>query len=125
MGVLAGDESADGGPDVVDGLVYMAEHDLLLGASEEVLDHPVGLGFADDRQACGDAPQFDLPLEMVGPEVAAVIVAQLQATGGAGVGMTEALTHGHAKGLRRLEAGAAFVDMPTEQSGVPVLDDAE
>ena len=50
-------------------------HDLLLEGSEESFDHPVGLGFADEGVARGDAPKLDLSVEMVGHEVAAVIVA--------------------------------------------------
>ena len=61
----------------------------------------------------------------VGHEVAAVIVAQRQAAGGAGAEVAELVADRHADGLGGLEAGAALGDMPAEQLGVPVLGDAE
>jgi len=39
--------------------------------------------------------------------------------------VAELLAHRHADGLGGLEAGATFGDMPTDQFGIPVFDDAE
>ena len=64
-------------------------------------------------------------LESVRHEVAAVIMPQRQAAGGAGVDAVELVSHRHADGLKSFEAGPALGDMPTEQLGVPVLGDAE
>src|SRR5438309_11810125 len=47
LGVVAGDEVADGVTDVLDGLVDPAMHDLLLDGAEEALDDAIGLGLAD------------------------------------------------------------------------------
>src|SRR6516225_1787687 len=58
--VVAGNESADGMTHVVDG------HDLLLEGTEEALDHPVRFRFADEGAARGDAPEADLPVEVLG-----------------------------------------------------------
>ena len=63
--------------------------------------------------------------ESVRHEVAAVIMPQRQAAGGAGVDAVELVSHRHADGLKSFEAGPALGDMPTEQLGVPVLGDAE
>ena len=70
-------------------------------------------------------PQEDLFLESVRHEVAAVIMPQRQAVGGAGVDAVELVSHRQADGLKSFEGGPALGDMPTEQLGVPVLDDAE
>ena len=87
--------------------------------------HAVGLGLGDEGVARRHAPEPDLLLEDVGHEVAAVVVAQRQAAGGAGAEMAELLAHRHAEGLDRLVAGAMLGHVPAEQLGIPVLDDAE
>ena len=51
LGVVAGDEGADGVTDLVDGLVNSAMDDLLFEGAEETLDDAVGLGLADERVA--------------------------------------------------------------------------
>ena len=125
FGVVAGGEGADGVSDFVDGLEDTSVHDLLLKGSEQALDDAIGLRLSDEGVARGDAPGADLFLESVRHEVAAVIMAQRQAAGCAGVDAAELVSHRHADGLKSFEAGPALGDMPTEQFGVPVLGDAE
>src|SRR5215218_10936094 len=43
LGVVAGDEGADGVADLVDGLEDASVHDLLLQRAEEALDHTIRL----------------------------------------------------------------------------------
>src|SRR5277367_2013697 len=124
FGVVAGGEGADGVSDVVDGLEDTSVHDLLLEGSEQALDDAIGLRLSDEGVARRDAPGADLFLESVRHEVAAVIMPQRQAAGGAGVDAVELVSHRHADGLKSFEAGPALGDMPTEQLGVPVLGDA-
>ena len=112
-------------PDFVDGLVDAAVHDLLLEGAEEALDDAVGLGLGDEGETGGDAPEPDLLLEMLGHEVGAVVVAQREAAGGVGAEFAELLADRHADGLGGFEAGADLADVPAEEFGVPVLDDAE
>jgi hypothetical protein len=83
LGVITGDEVADGVTDLVEGLVDLAVHDLLFQRAEEALDDTIRLGFADERVAGGHTPEADLVMEMFGEERAAVIVSQRQATGDA------------------------------------------
>src|SRR5271165_5211292 len=82
--VVARDERTDGVTHVVDGLVDATVHDLLLEGAEEALDHPVRFRFTDEGVARGDAPEADLPVEVLGQKSAAVIVTQCEAAGGAG-----------------------------------------
>ena len=58
-------------------------HDLLLEGAEEPLDDAIGLGLADECRARRDTPRAELPLEVLGHEVAAVVVAERQAAGSA------------------------------------------
>src|SRR5271165_6712164 len=85
FGVVTGGEGADGVSDFVDGLEDTSVHDLLLEGSEQALDDAIGLRLSDEGVAWRDAPGADLFLESVRHEVAAVIMAQRQAAGGAGV----------------------------------------
>src|SRR3712207_4760416 len=80
---------------------------------------------SDEGVAWRHAPEPDPLLEVVGHEVAAVVVAEREAAGGAGGEVAELLADGHAEGLDRLEAGAGLRDVPAEEFGVPVLGDAE
>jgi len=84
LGVVLGDEAADGIAHVIDRLVDPAMDDLLLEGAEEALDDAIGFGLADKGVTWRDAPGADLLLEVIGHEVAAVVVAQRQAAGGAG-----------------------------------------
>ena len=122
LGVVAGDEVADGVTDLVDGLVDPAMHDLLLEGAEEPLDDAIRLGLADERIAGGHAPEADLVVEMFGEERAAVVVSQRHAAGGAGADVAEDIADRHADGLDGGVAIAAFGDVPAERLGVPVLD---
>src|SRR3712207_841433 len=115
FGVVAGDEGADGVADLVDGLEDAAVHDLLLQGSEEALDDAIRLGFSDEGIARRHAPEPDLLAEVVGHEVAAVVVAQRDAAGGPGAEVTELLADRHAEGLGGLEAVGGLRHVPTEQ----------
>jgi hypothetical protein len=125
FGVVALDERADGVADLVDGLEDAAVDGLFFQRSEQPLDDAVRLGFGHEGVARRDAPEPDLLPEVVGHEVAAVVVAQRQAAGSAGAEVPELLADGHAERLGRLEAGAGLRHVPAEELGVPVLGDAE
>ncbi|MCS6930988.1 MAG: hypothetical protein NZM27_02115, partial [Acetobacteraceae bacterium] len=125
LGVVAGGEVAHGVAELVDGLEDAAMDDLLLQGPEQSLDDAVRLGFSDEGVAWRDAPEPGLLLEVVGHEVAAMVVAEREAAGGARGKMAELLADGHAQRLDRLEARAAFRDVPAEHLGIPVLRDAE
>src|SRR3954454_19263382 len=125
LGVVAGDEGPNGLAHVVDGPEDATVHDLLLQGPKQALDASVRLGLADEGVARRHAPEPDLLLEGLGHEVAAMVVAQRQAAGGAGLEVAELLAHRHAEGLDRLEAGTMLRHMPAHDLGVPVLDDAE
>src|SRR4051794_17475279 len=104
-------------------------HDLLFERAEEPLDGAIGFRLSDEGVARRHAPEPDLLLEMVGHEVAAVVVAEREAAAGAGAGaggeVTELLADGHAEGLGGFEAGAGLCHVPTEEFSVPMLGDAE
>src|SRR5918993_2742912 len=118
FGVVAGDEGTDGVTDLVDGPEDAAVHDLLLQRAEEALDHAVGLGLPDEGVARRHAPEGDLLPELLRHEVAAVVVTEREATGGARAEMAELLAHGHAEGLDRLVAGAGLGPAaPTARGG--------
>jgi hypothetical protein len=51
LGVVAGDEVADGLADLVDGLEDAAMDDLLFQRPEQPLDDAIGLGFSDEGVA--------------------------------------------------------------------------
>ena len=90
---------------------------LLFQRSEQPLDHAVGFGLSDEGVARRQAPEPHLLLEDVGHEIAAVVVAQRQATGGAGAEVAELPAHRHAEGLDRFVAGAVLGHVPAEQLG--------
>src|SRR3954462_7235071 len=81
LGVVAGDEGADGVAHVVDGPEDATVHDLLLLGPKQALDASVRLGLADEGVARRHAPEPELLLEGVRHEGAAVVVAQRQAAG--------------------------------------------
>src|SRR5215211_5052903 len=85
----------------------------------------IRLRLSDEGVARRYAPEADLLLEVVGHEVAAVVVAEREAAGGACGEVTELLADGHAEGLYGLEAVAGLRDVPAEEFGVPMLGDAE
>src|SRR4051794_36435116 len=120
LGVVAGDEVADGVTDLVDSLVDSAMHDLLLEGAKEALDDAVGLGLADERVAGGHAPEADLVVEVFGEERAAMVVSQRHATGSAGADMAEDIPDRHADRLDGGVAIAAFADVPAQRFGIPV-----
>ena len=67
---------------------------------------PLVSRLGDEGVARRHAPEPDLLLEVVGHEVAAVVVAQREAAGGAGAEVAELLADRHADGLGGLVAGA-------------------
>jgi hypothetical protein len=88
LGIVAGDEVADGIADLVDGLEDAAMDDLLFQRPEQPLDDAVGLGFSDEGVARCDAPEADLVLEVIGHEVAAP-TPRRKRRGGPGVVMAQ------------------------------------
>src|SRR5438874_13782834 len=60
LGVVAGDEVADGVTDLVDGLVDATVHDLLLQRAKESFDDTVRLGLANERVAGAHAPEAEI-----------------------------------------------------------------
>src|SRR3954468_3618344 len=125
LGVVAGGEGTDSVTDLVDGLEDAAVHELLFQTAEQALDDAVRLGFCDEGVARGHAPEPDLLLAVGGHKVAAVIVAERDASGGVGRELAELLADGHAEGLCSFEAGARLRHVPAEELGVPVFGDAE
>src|SRR5215213_9015701 len=93
FGVVACDEGADGVADLVDGLEDASVDGLLLQRAEEALDDAIRLGLSDEGVARRHAPEADLLLEVVGHEVAAVVMAQREAAGCTGAEMAEDLAH--------------------------------
>src|SRR3954447_10645294 len=59
LGVVAGDEGADGVSDLVDGLEDASVHHLLFQGAEEALDDAVRLRLADEGVARRHAPEPD------------------------------------------------------------------
>src|SRR3954454_12925074 len=84
LDIVAGGQGADGVAYLVDGLEDAAVDGLLFQGSEEPLDDTIRLGLADEGVARRDAPEPGLLLEVVGHEVASVVVAEREATGGVG-----------------------------------------
>src|SRR5215210_6681260 len=125
FGVIVCDEGADGVSDLVDGLEDASVDGLLLQRAEEALDDAIRLGLSDEGVARRYAPEADLLLEVVGHEVAAVVVAEREAAGGACGEVTELLADGYAEALYGLEAVAGLRDVPAKEFGVPMLSDAE
>jgi len=82
FGVVAGGEGADGVSDVVDGLEDTSVHDLLLEGSEQALDDAIGFAALRESVARRDAQERICFWKR--PTVAAVIMPQRQAAGGAG-----------------------------------------
>ena len=77
---------------------------------------PLVCELSDEGVARRDAPGADLFLESVRHEVAAVIMPQRQAAGGAGVDAVELVSHRHADGLKSFEAGPALGDIQPSSS---------
>src|SRR5215217_785900 len=125
FGVVACDEGADGVADLVDGLEDASVDGLLLQRAEEALDDAIRFRLSGEGVARRYAPEADLLLEGARHEVAAVVVAEREAAGGAGGEAAELLADGHAEGLDGLEAVAGLRDVPAEEFGVPMLGDAE
>src|SRR5689334_8025340 len=124
LGVVTGDEVADGVTDLVDGPVDSAVHDLLFEGAEETLDDTIRLGLADERVAGRHAPKAGLMVEVPGEERAAVIMAQCHAASGTGADAAEHFPDRHTDCLDRSVAVTALGDMPAQRFGVPVFDDA-
>src|SRR5271165_2776048 len=93
--------------------------------ADEALDHPVRFRLTDEGVARGDAPEADLPVEVLGQKSAAVIVTQCEAAGGAGADPSERGANRHADRLRSGVAVAALDNIPAQHFRIPVLDDAE
>src|SRR4028118_1596934 len=91
FGVVAGDEGADGVADLVDGLEDASVDGLLFQRAEEALDDAIRFRLSDEGMARRHAPELRLLLEVVGHEVAAVVVAEREAAGGTGGEMAELL----------------------------------
>lgn len=125
LAIVACDDVADGVADVVNRLEDAAVDGLLLRRSEEPLHDAIRLGLADEGVAWQDAPELHLLLEAVGREVAAVVMAEREATGGVGGEVAELLADGHDERVVGLEAGAAIRHVPSQDLGVPAFRDAE
>lgn len=80
----------------------------LTDSSEESLYDAIRLRLADEDVTRGDAPEPGLPLEGLGHEVAALVVAEREAAGRATRGMARLLADGHGKRLGGLRLGAVL-----------------
>ena len=96
----------------------VAVDDLLLECAVEALDDAVGLRLADVGEARGEAVEAALPLEVIGGVLAAVVVAQLNAPGRAGLARAEDALHRLGDRLVSGEAVAALADVVPEQLAV-------
>ena len=67
---------------------------------------PLVCRFGDEGETRRDDPKADLLLEVLGHEVAAVVVAEHEAAGDAGAEVAEMVADRHADGLGGLEAGS-------------------
>jgi hypothetical protein len=107
--------------DVVDGLEHAAVDGLLRQGPEHAFNDAFRFRLADEGAARGYAPELHVLLEVIGHEVAAVIVAEREAARGVGAELSELLADGHGQRLDRLETCSMLGDMPAEHFGVPVL----
>src|SRR5450756_511787 len=123
--MVALEEQPHGGSNVSDSLVDAAIDDLLLEGSEEAFGHAIGLGLADEGKARGHAPELDLVLEVIGHELAPVIVAKRDTPSYTGGGGAERGLDCHADGLSGGVAIADLGDVPSHPFGIPVLEDGE
>ena len=60
----------------------MTVDDLFFDGAVEAFDHAVGFGLADEGEARGEAMKAALSLEVVGEILAAMVMPELDATGG-------------------------------------------
>jgi hypothetical protein len=103
VGVL---EGVQGQAQVLDGGEAADPEQVFLERADEALDAAVALGLAHEGGRARDAEEGDLPLVVVGDELAAVIVAQLQAARDPLGERAEAGTDTLAERLERLDSGA-------------------
>ena len=74
-------EGVEGAAEVLDGVEAPEPEQVLLQDADEALDAAVALGLADERGRAFEAEEVELALEVVGDELAAVIVAEPGAGG--------------------------------------------
>ena len=97
-----------------------------LQSPDEALARAVALGLAREGGRARDAEEKDeLALEVVGDELAAVVVAQLQAVGGGLAEGTKQVPHGLAERLERFEPGRAAGSVDAQALGRGVIDGDE
>src|SRR5512132_2059647 len=99
----------------------MHPQEVLLQRADEALDAAVTLGLAHEGGRALDAEEFELALVVVGDELAAVVVAQLQTTRDALGEGTKAGAHALAERLERLEAGRAVGCVDADTLGRAVV----
>ena len=95
--------------------------EVFLQGADEALDAAVALGLAHEGGRARDAEEDELRLVVVGDELAAVIVAQLQAARDPLGERAEAGAHALAKRLERLEAGRAAGGVDAQAFGRGVI----
>lgn len=98
---------------------------LLLQSPVEALRYAVGLGLLHEGEGGRKARETDLPQEVIGQVLGAVVHAQGDAAGNVPADGSEDTLDRHANGLERVETVADFVDVSVHALAVPVLDDSE
>src|SRR5918996_1099539 len=90
---------------LLDGVKAADPQEVLLEGPDEALDTAVAFGLAHEGRRALDAEEGQLALVVVGDELTAVVVAELEAAGDARAEGAEAGTHSLAQRLERLEPG--------------------
>lgn len=116
-------EGVEGVAKVLDGLEAPEPEQVLLEDADEALDAAVALGLANERRLALEAEEVELALEVVGDELAAVIVAQPGAGGDRFAEGTEAVVHGLAQRLQGVEAGGPAGGMDAQALAGTLIDD--
>jgi hypothetical protein len=111
VGVLEGVERL---PQLLDGLEAADPEQVLFERPNEAFGAPVALGLADEGGRRRDAEEGELALEVVGNELTAVVVTELEAMGDSIGEAAEAGAHALADRLEGLEAGAWLPATTTE-----------
>jgi hypothetical protein len=108
---------------LLDGVEAAQPEQVFLERADEALDAAVTLGLAHEGRRAFDAEEFELAL--VRDELAAVVVAQLQATRDALAEGAEAGAHSLAQRLERLEPSGAAGRVDAQALGRGVINGDE
>jgi hypothetical protein len=125
FGVVAGGEGADSLAGLGDCLEDTVVDDPLLYRLDEFLHEAIRFQFGHECVDWRYPTESDLVREFIGDEVAAVVVTEREAAGGALSEMAELLVEGQGEHLSDLEAGAALRRVSAQDLSATVFRDAE